>query len=533
MIKRLRKEDGIALVMALGITVVLIIFVASMISYTSSNSRAARLSAGDLMALQYADAGLNAAYSIIVNQNVTSGGNPSAANLLGCNGAGGANDTTGPSDCASPTAKVVCVTTAGCASGDAGSASVYGYYSGTNPSTFNGVTYPAATWLLVSSGYARNPQGSMIVKTSTATVPISALNAGAVAAVWNHMFITSPLVPNQCSVDFAGNNMMITDPIYVIGNLCLSGQNTTIQEVAGGQPIDVMVGGKLVLSGSGTKVGLDATHPVTSGVVVGGCTTVSAAAATTACDSGSYNYWTGSTDTFIPQVAPEMVSGDIASDYANSDPGPKHPCAAGGLPSTTFDNDTTQNGTNASFELLPNSSYTCVSQSGASVGQMSWNNSTKTLTIAGNVFLDGNLTISQSATYTGTGVIEAAGTITVNGNGTAVCAESPCNTATNAWQGSSGNNSMLTLVALKSNTTSFTFTNNSEIFQGSIWTQPSSSMTFVKNGVTIEGPMSVGKFDASFNNATFKPLPVIKNMPPGAPLPPNSGATVGSMTITK
>jgi hypothetical protein len=26
---------------------------------------------------------------------------------------------------------------------------------------------------------------------------------------------------------------------------------------------------------------------------------------------------------------------------------------------------------------------------------------------------------------------------------------------------------------------------------------------------------------------------VIKNMPPGAPLPPNSGATVGSMTITK
>ena len=37
--RRLREEDGIALVMALGITVVLIIFVASMISYTSQNSR--------------------------------------------------------------------------------------------------------------------------------------------------------------------------------------------------------------------------------------------------------------------------------------------------------------------------------------------------------------------------------------------------------------------------------------------------------------------------------------------------------------
>src|SRR2546427_8156224 len=102
MSKRLRQEEGIALVMALGITVVLIIFVASMIGYTSSSSRAARLSSSALMAQQYADAGLNAAYSIVVNQMVTSGGNPSAANLLGCDGAGGAADTNGPSNCASP-----------------------------------------------------------------------------------------------------------------------------------------------------------------------------------------------------------------------------------------------------------------------------------------------------------------------------------------------------------------------------------------------------------------------------------------------
>jgi Tfp pilus assembly protein PilX len=531
MSKRLRQEDGIALVMALGITVVLIIFVASMIDYTSSNSRAARLSAGDLMALQYADSGLNTAYSIIVNQNVTSGGNPSAANLLGCNGVGGANDPTGPSNCTSPAAKVVCVTTSGCASGDAGSASVYGYYSGVNPGTFNGTTIPAATWMLVSSGYARNPQGSMIVKTSTATVPISALNAGAVAAVWNHMFLTSPLVPNQCSVDFGGNNMTITDPIYAIGNVCLSGQNTTIAQNAGGQPIDLMIGGELVLSGSGTSAGTSAAH-LTSGVVVNGCTTVSVSTPGTTCNAAT-RYYVDSADTFIPTEAPEMLAPDITNDYNNSDPGPKHACAAGGLASSTFDNDGVQNGTNTSFELLPGSSYTCVSQSGAGTGQMSWNNVTKVLTINGNVFLDGNLTISQSGSYTGTGVIEAAGTITFNGNGTSFCGTSPCNLAANGWQGSSGNNSMLTLVSLKSSTTSITFTNNSETYQGSLWAQPSSSMTFVKNGVTIEGPMSIGKFDASFNNATFKPLPVIKNMPPGAPLPPNSGATVGSMTITK
>jgi Tfp pilus assembly protein PilX len=529
MSKRLRQEDGIALVMALGITVVLIIFVASMIDYTSSNSRAARLSTSDLMATQYADAGLNTAYSIIVNQNVTSGGNPAAANLLGCNGATGAADTNGPSNCGTPTAKVVCVTTSGCASGDAGSASVYGYYSGTNPGSYNSVIVPAATWLLMSSGYARNSQGATVIKTTTATVGISPLNNGAVAALWNHMFITSPLTPNVCSVDFGGNNMTITDPIYAIGNVCLSGQNTTVQEVAGGQPIDLMIGGKLVLSGSGTSAGTNAKH-LTSGVVVGGCTTVSVASATSACAPATHYYVDGA-DTFVPAEAPEMLSADITNDYNNSDPGPKHACAAGGLPASTFDNDATQNGTNASFELLPGSSYTCVSQSGAGTGQMSWNNVTKTLTVNGNVFLDGNLTISQSGTYTGTGVIEANGTITFNGNTTALCATSPCNF--NNWQGNSGNNSMLTLVALKSSATSITFSNNSETFQGSLWCQPSSTMSFVKNGVTVEGPIAIGKFDATFNNATFKPLPVIKNMPVGAPIPPNSGATVGTMTITK
>jgi len=69
--RRLRQEDGIALVLALGITSVLIIFVASMIDYTTSNSRAARLSSSSLTAMQYADAGLNTAYSILVNQKVS------------------------------------------------------------------------------------------------------------------------------------------------------------------------------------------------------------------------------------------------------------------------------------------------------------------------------------------------------------------------------------------------------------------------------------------------------------------------------
>jgi Tfp pilus assembly protein PilX len=527
---RLRDESGIALVMALGITVVLVIFVASMTTFTTSSVRSARLSTGQLEARDYAEAALNAAYSYVVKQNTTSGGNPSAANLLGCNGATGANDQTPPSNCATPSPKVVCMTSAACTAGTAGTASVFGYYAGSNPGSYAGISVAASTWLLVATGYAPNPgTGGVSAEHAVATVKISPLDNGAVASVWNHMFITSPLVPNQCSVDFGGNGELITDPLYVIGNLCLSGQNVSIQESTG-QPVDLQVGGNLVLSGSGTKIGADSSHPITSGVVVGGCTTVSVSSGTMPCASSTYSYWVKTADAFVPNDAPSKTSAQITSDYSSFDPGPQKPCATGGLASTAFDGDGVQDGTNASFELTPNASYTCVSRSGSAVGQLSWDNTAKKLTINGSIFFDGSVTISQSATYTGSAVIEANGSITFNGNGTTVCAESPCDF--NNWQGSSGNNSMLTLVALAQNTTSFTFTNNSETFQGSLWCQPSATLTFVKNGVTVEGPLSCGRFDNSFNNASFKPLPVIKNMPVGAPVPPNTSAQVGPLTMT-
>jgi hypothetical protein len=51
--------------------------------------------------------------------------------------------------------------------------------------------------------------------------------------------------------------------------------------------------------------------------------------------------------------------------------------------------------------------------------------------------------------------------------------------------------------------------------------------------VIVEGPISVGSFDATFNNSKFMPLPIIKNMPTGAPVPPNTSASVGALITTK
>jgi len=42
--------------------------------------------------------------------------------------------------------------------------------------------------------------------------------------------------------------------------------------------------------------------------------------------------------------------------------------------------------------------------------------------------------------------------------------------------------------------------------------------------------MAIGSFDSTFNNATISPLPVIKNMPVGAPVPPNVSASISPLT---
>ena len=193
------------------------------------------------------------------------------------------------------------------------------------------------------------------------------------------------------------------------------------------------------------KVGTDSTHKLTSGVVVGGCTTVSVASTTSPClpspASPSFNYWVATADTFVPTEAPEVSAADQAADYAAFDPGPMHTCKTGvvspggPLADSVFDFAPAAGGTGepnlsgsgssgGTFELLPNASYSCLSKTGT--GQLTWDNTTKTLTVNGSIFIDGNLSLSQSATYTGTAVIEVAGTVNFKGNNRARARTSRC-----------------------------------------------------------------------------------------------------------
>ena len=544
MINRLRRdESGIALVLALAISITLSIMVFSMTEYVTSNQRSAKTSSSDTLARAYAEAALDTAYSRLNYANtqaaISSGLSPSKPSLLGC-GTG----TNGASDCSTISPLCVAFTgscpTSGTYSPTAGTASVYGFYTGTSPAsgaTFSNVPVVASEWVLVATGYTTNGSGKLNAKTLRGTVTIGAGGAGAVASVWNHVFMTAPLVPGVCQANFAGNNMVLDVPLYVIGNMCLSGQNVVMKTRSGGQPIDLQVGGALSLSGSGSSVGDYTTTPVTpiySGVVVGGCTNGAIGTATTACNATNYRYSTQYGESFITQSDPTETDADIANDYNTFDPGPKHPCANNSINFDTSPNGASEpDGNSSTFELAPlNSDYTCVSSQsgGATVGQLSWNHTTHVLSINGSIFFDGNLTISNNVTYAGTAVIETSGTITFSGNNLTVCAQNTSCILAN-WQGSSGNNDMLTFVSVKKNATpAITFADNAQTFQGSLWTQPSSNMTFVKNGDQMQGPMAIGSFDSTFNNATISPLPVIKNMPVGAPVPPNVSASISPLT---
>ncbi len=401
---------------------------------------------------------------------------------------------------------------------------------------------------IAERGYANKPLGGTIGRSMAATVVISPLTSGAVAAVWNHLFLTAPLAPNQCQTTFGGNSLIVDVPVYSIGTLCVTGNSDQIKEV--GQPVDLQVGGKLVLSGSSTSVGASSGAPITSGVVVGGCTTVSVSSSTSDCDgsSPSFNYWVRTKDTFVSNNAPTLTSTQIQNAYSSFDPGPSHPCLAGTNPAPpaagSFDNDAVYNNSAGTFDLAPAASYACISQNGASKGYLIWNNSgspitvggvtvgANTLAVNGSIFIDGSLTLSRSVYYTGTAVVDIAGDFTITGNSTNVCATSPCNTNLNAWQGSSGNNSMLT-IALVGASKTVLMNANSQTFQGSIWTQPSGVVTLTGNSPILEGPMSLGSIDLQTNSASLKPLPAIKNMPVGAPVPPNTSVSIGAPTYIK
>ena len=91
-------------------------------------------------------------------------------------------------------------------------------------------------------------------------------------------------------------------------------------------------------------------------------------------------------------IVPEPTT-NLATWYENAIPGPAQPCTTASGTPPVFDNNypTRNNSVTPEFNLTPATSYSCrVGTAGTPSGELSWNSSTRVLTVSGTIFIDGS-----------------------------------------------------------------------------------------------------------------------------------------------
>jgi Ni,Fe-hydrogenase III small subunit len=470
----LREEEGIALVLALAVTVVIGMIGSTLMMYSTGNQQQATRSSFDATAHGFAEAGVNNAFAVLSNPMV----NPLSATAL-------------PNSLA----------TANTTYYDSGYVKWWG--------TFDPAT---RAWALKGIGYMRNPTGSPVPVTRqvsmTTTIRPQLQQALQQLPTWNYIMSTRTGTPGGCDQSL-NNSVNVTARMYVMGNLCM---NTPSQVTAG----PLMVKGTLNLDVN-TNVGSSST-PISDVHVTGGCS-YKGGVRHTPCSAADHVWASVSDAVPVDVVAP---TADFSADgwYTFATPGPKESCTTQSGIIPTFDNDTFPNNSVPTvFNLTPTSTdYSCVvvNSNGGVTGELSWNHTTKVLKIVGTVFIDGSATASYgdqhtAIQYDGTGTLYLSGTFTVTN--TLFCAM----VANNAcdyihWD---PNTELLAVVtgnmgALPSDNAVVV---KSSDFQGALWSAGTIELDTHSN---VQGPM-VSPREIFMNTVEAHPFPWIQTVPAGIP----------------
>ena len=501
-LRLLRRQDGISLVMAVGILGVLSASGTTLIFSANSNGRSAEFSKDNESAYSLAEAGINEMMAVLSNPN----NNALKADLL--------PQTT----------------------------SAYSEGTVTWLGTLNAATQ---TWSLRSTGRITNPTGpntNDVTRVLTASVRVlptytQKLNNPA----WNYIFATRTGT-GGCDQTL-DNNVGGGTRIYTAGNLCLS-NNAQIST----SPL--IVQGKLWLDNGTTKVGTS-TSRIEAYVKLGckkGSLSPTPPAVIAPCPGDSQDIYSKLANG-SPGVSsdPPVIAAPVADWawwYANAMPGPALACtsssgaALGSVP--TFDGNTIRdNSVPGVFDLTPASDYTCRvgparSPSGCvpppapsgsieceeyPVGELSWKASTKTLTANGTIFIDGSAYVSNGALnqYNGQATVYLSGTLYVNGKLCGGTNGSSCDFAN--WN---PNTELLVFAADQSSPGGIAnkpaagygveLTNGSE-FQGGLFA--TAAINLLQNAKT-DGPM-VASYITMSNNVQGSDFPLITNSPAGMP----------------
>jgi hypothetical protein len=368
-------ERGIALPLALATMAGTSALATTAISYTTTNAGQAKRLDAEQKALALAEAGLNYAFSTLYASNA-----PTMSSSL-------------PSEA---TPQVLAL--------EDGTARYYGSLSG-------------STWTLVGIGRIRNPSGAGtadIVRRVSGRASVGGARRGTSNnGVWNYIYVDDPTFTTEL-----GNSVDVNIPLYTRGNLRLSNSAQV-----SGYALQVM--GNIEFYNS-SHIGT-ASDPVHEIHVAGGCRVGGSGAYSSPCNIPERVYATISDATTTNFSKPPV---NLESWYANAMPGPRHSCTnPGGSFPGGFDGDLVPNVSRGPVDLTPTAPYDCRVHDAAGnlLGQLTWDPSTKALTIAGTVYFDGPIVFSQlnQATYTGRATIYTAGDITFS-NSTTLCGDPEC-----------------------------------------------------------------------------------------------------------
>jgi hypothetical protein len=267
---------------------------------------------------------------------------------------------------------------------------------------------------------------------------------------------------------------------------------------------------------------------------IGGTCKYLANAAHTPCTSADKIY--GSTITTTP-TGLQKPSVDFNYWYNNAAPGPKHGCDVSSGTPPVFDSNTTYDGStpDAWIALDPgskdkpgetilgtngSSSYTCQARDaqGNTIGELSWNNATRVLTIKGTIFFDGAAIFHNHNGYTvhyqGRATIYAAGgthfdeAVCAGGSGIATCRSA---SAMPNWDPTQ--NMMVLILGDKNNPgdDDCKFHTDYSAFQGVIWAKNECE---VKDSAFSSGPILADKVLLQ-DEARLFPWPDLGSILPG------------------
>jgi Tfp pilus assembly protein PilX len=444
-------ERGIALAIAIPMLAVVSIMLVTALEVGAASTRSASHGNARQQAFHLAEAGVNNALAVLADED----NDPTNAGLLP------ARTTT---------------------------------YSGGSV-TWSG-TLSGDTWTLTGVSSVPNPTGAApITRTVTRKARVSSEVSMAGNEAWNYVYSDSEtlcLLPQ--------NTVVIATPLYIRGDLCMKNS-------ASYRGPELNVRGTVQTDDSAT-VGTSSS-PVPLVRVEDGCRYTSSGSFVTPCGPAQ-KVWATTFEDDPPELTKPVV--DLPAAYLSARPGPKGYCTTGSFPggSSSFDNDTTRNGSGPAVDIMPSSGYDCtVTEFGDVVGRIAWTPGTPgTLIVQGTIFFDGELMMSdsRSAVYTGQGVIYVSKKIKI-ANSREICGVASCNTST--WD---PNTNLLVLISGATDVPAVEIDNSAK-FQGGIYAVGGFKL---QNSAMMQGPVIADVVDVQ-NNGLAATWPALTGLFEGLP----------------